>query len=104
MGLEVYWLQLVEDKLEDIYGYYCEKAGKQIAIGLINGIVNTTIGIESQPEIGQIEVELDHRKEEFRYLIFKSYKIVYWINYKYERIEIANIFDTRQNPKNLKET
>ena len=33
MGLEVYWLQLAEDKLEDIYGYYCEKAGKQIAIG-----------------------------------------------------------------------
>jgi plasmid stabilization system protein ParE len=95
---------LAEDKLDDIYSYYSVKAGKRTAKRLINGIVNTTIGVENQPEIGQLEVNLDHRKEEFRYLIFKNYKIVYWINYESERIEIANIFDTRQNPEKLKKT
>lgn len=101
MELEVYWLTFAENKLEDIFGYYLVKANKKVAQKLVDGIVETTIGIEKQPEIGQIEISLKHRKEEFRYLVFKNYKIIYWINYDFNRIEIANIFDTRQDPNKL---
>ena len=80
------------------------KAGKPVAEKLINGIVVTTIGIEKQPEIGQIENSLKNRKQEFRYLVYKNYKIVYWVNYDAERVEIANVFDTRQDPIKIKET
>ena len=104
MELEVYWLELAESKLEDIFSYYSVKACKRVALKLINGIVDTTIGIEKQPEIGQIENALNHRKQEFRYLVYKNYKIVYWINYEFSRIEIANVFDTRQNPEKINET
>ena len=31
MELEVYWLELAENKLEDIYGYYLIKANKSVA-------------------------------------------------------------------------
>lgn len=98
MGLEVYWLELAENKLEDIYKYYSETASKAVARNLVNGIVERTIGIEEQPEIGQIEINLSHKPHNFRYLVFKNYKIIYWINYDYNRIEIANVFDTRQDP------
>ncbi len=104
MELEVYWLDLAESKLEDIYSYYSIKANKKTALNLINGIIDSTIGIENQPEIGQLEISLKHRKQEFRYLVYKNYKIVYWINYNYKRIEIANVFDTRQNPDKILET
>jgi len=104
MGLEIYWLQLAEDKLDSIYSYFKIKAGKQIALKLINGIVDTTIDLEKQPKIGQIELSLSNRKQEFRYLVFKNYKIVYWINSDFNRIEIANVFDCRQNPENIQET
>tara|TARA_R110002049_G_scaffold71900_1_gene184825 strand:- start:1421 stop:1738 length:318 start_codon:yes stop_codon:yes gene_type:complete len=104
MGLEVYWLQLAEDKLDDIYSYYKLKAGKRIAQKLINGILDTTIDLENQPEIGQVEISLSNRKQEFRYLVFKNYKLVYWINFDYKRIEIANIFDCRQDPEKIQET
>jgi plasmid stabilization system protein ParE len=104
MELEVYWLRLAENKLQDIYNYYLIKASKKIAQKLITGIVDTTINIEKQPEIGQIEVSLKHRKQEFRYLVFNNYKIVYWINYDFKRIEIANVFDTRQAPEKINET
>ena len=104
MELEVYWLELAENKLEDIYSYYLIKASKRIAENLVNGIVDSTIGIEKQPEIGQVETSLKHRKQEFRYLLFKNYKIVYWINYDFRRIEIANVFDTRQDPDKINET
>lgn len=103
MGLEVYWLQLAEDKLDDIYGYYKFKAGKRIAQKLINGIVDSTIDLENQPEIGQVESSLSNRKREFRYLVFKNYKVVYWINYDFKRVEIANVFDSRQNPDKIQE-
>lgn len=101
MELEVYWLELAENKLEDIYGYYELKASKKIAQKIVNGIVDMTIGIEKQPEIGQIEFGLKNRKREFRYLLFQNYKIVYWINYQLKRIEIVTIFDTRQDPEKI---
>ena len=104
MGLEVYWLQLAEDKLDDIYCYYRIKAGKRIAQKLINGIIDATIGLDKQPEIGQTEINLIKRKQQFRYLIFENYKIVYWINYDFGRIEIANVFDTRQDSEKIQET
>ncbi len=104
MELEVYWLELAENKLEDIYIYYSVKASERVAKKLINGIVDSTIGIEKQPEIGQIEISLKHRKQEFRYLVFKNHKIVYWINYDFKRIEITTVFDTRQDPQKIKET
>ena len=104
MELEVYWLQLAEDKLDDIYSYYKLKAGKDISQKLINGIVDTTIDLENQPEIGQVELNLSNRKQEFRYLVFKNYKLVYWINSDYNRIEIANVFDCRQDPEKILET
>ncbi len=104
MELEVYWLELAENKLEDIYNYYLIKAGKRITENLVNGIVDSTIGIEKQSEIGQVETSLKRREQEFRYLMFKNYKIVYWINYDFRRIEIANVFDTRQDPDKINET
>lgn len=104
MGLEIYWLQLAEDKLDNIYSYYKVKAGKRLAQKLINGIVDTTIDLEKQPEIGQVELSLSNRKQKFRYLVFKIYKIVYWINSDFNRIEIANVFDCRQDPDNIQET
>ncbi|MFH1001526.1 MAG: type II toxin-antitoxin system RelE/ParE family toxin [Bacteroidota bacterium] len=104
MGLEVYWSQLAEDKLVDIYNYYKLKASKRIAQNLINGIVDSTLDLHKNPHIGQNELLLKDRKQEFRYLLFKNYKIVYWINSDFKRIEIANVFDCRQDPIKINET
>ena len=71
---------------------------------LIYGIIAATLSLDKQPEIGQVEDNLTERSQQFRYLIFKNYKIVYWINYDYSRIEIANVFDTRQDPNKMEET
>src|SRR5690554_654359 len=104
MGLEVYWLEFAENKLLDIYNYYCENASVHIAQKLVNSIVDTTIDLEKHPEKGQIETLFNHRTQVFRYLIYKNYKIVYWVNYDLGRVEVANVFDTRQNPKKIEET
>ena len=102
MDLVVYWTQFAEDKLDDIYDYYELKAGTQVARKLVIGIIEKTFRLDKNPHIGQKEELLSDRPQDFRYLVFKSYKIIYWINQNKNRIDIVNVFDTRQNPLKMK--
>ena len=102
MELAVYWTRFAENKLDDIYDYYKSKASTKIARKLITGIIDKTIGLDKNPHIGQKEELLSDRSQNFRYLVFKNYKIIYWINQNKNRIDIVNVFDTRQNPLKIK--
>ena len=103
MGLIVYWTQFAEYKLDDIFNYYKTKASIPIARKLVTGIVDKTIGLNKNSYIGQKEELLTDRQQDFRYLVFKSYKIIYWINKSKNRIEIVNVLDCRQNPIKMNE-
>ncbi|WP_343695081.1 type II toxin-antitoxin system RelE/ParE family toxin [Flavobacterium sp.] len=102
MGLTVYWTQFAEDKLIDIFEYYKYKAGVKVAKALVDGLVDASLSLEFNAYGGQKEELLSDRIQDFRYLIFKNYKIIYWINEYKKAIYISNIFDTRQNPTKLK--
>ncbi|MDP2723968.1 MAG: type II toxin-antitoxin system RelE/ParE family toxin [Bacteroidales bacterium] len=104
MELKIFWTDFSHKELEKIYEYYREKAGIQIAKKLVDGIFNETLKLKKQPKIGQVEDLLKNRKEEFRYLTFKNYKIIYWMNDKENRVEIIDVFDTRQNPIKIERT
>lgn len=104
MGLEVYWTKFSERELEKIFDYYNRKASYSIAKKLSDGIYNEALKLEQQPEMGQIEELLKNRKQQFRYLVYKSCKIIYWINNSESKIEIIDVFDTRQNPLKIKRT
>lgn len=104
MELNIFWTEFSQKELEKIYQYYHEKAGAKIAKKLINGIFAETLKLSKQPKIGQVEELLKNREEEFRYLVFKNYKVIYWINKKGNRIEINDVFDTRQNPVKIERT
>ena len=98
MDLGIYWTNFAENRLEDIFSYYKNKAGLNVARRLTKGIVDKTIDLQKNPKKGQKELLLEDYSQEFRYLVFKSYKIIYFINSNKERIDIVNIFDCRQNP------
>lgn len=104
MELTVFWTYFAEIKLEDIFEFYKKSAGEKIAEKIVIEIIDTTIDLEKMPNIGQVEELLNDRKQEFRYLIHLHFKIIYWINLEKQRIEIVNVFDTRQNPKKLSQT
>ena len=101
MGLTVYWTQFAEDKLDDIFEYYKFKAGIKVAQTLINGIVDISFTLEFNAYGGQQEELLSKRIEDFKYLVFKNYKIIYWIDERKQVVYVSNIFDTRQNPLKL---
>lgn len=102
MGLTVYWTQFAENKLEDIFEYYKFKAGIRVAKTLVDGLITTSFTLEFNAYAGQKEKLLSDRIQDFRYLLFKNYKIIYWIDELNNRVFISNIFDTRQNPEKLK--
>jgi len=103
VGLTVYWTQFAEDKLEDLFSYYNVKASLRVAQHLVDEIIERSLELETNPLIGQKEILLADRVPEFRYLVYKNYKIIYWINSKRQRIEIVNLFDCRQNPQKMNE-
>jgi plasmid stabilization system protein ParE len=103
MELTVYWTRIAENKLTDIYIYYETEAGINIAEKLVQGIIDRTINLEKNPFIGQKEELLAKRPQEFRYLVFTNYKIIYWVNTNKNRIDIVNVFNTSQNPNKITE-
>jgi plasmid stabilization system protein ParE len=98
MELEVYWTQFAEDKLTDIFEYYKFNAGIKVAQKLVNGIIDESLKLSKNPFIGQKEDLLIERIQEYRYLVFKNYKIIYWVDEINKMVLVSHVFDTRQNP------
>ena len=78
-----------------------KKAGLKIANQISKELITRTDSLSAFPKIGAVEEFLLERPQKFRYVISKNYKIIYWINNKEKRIEISDVFDTRQNPEKL---
>lgn len=104
MELAIYWTDFSKKELKSIFDFYKEKASVNIARSLVIGITKEASKLKKQPTIGQEEELLENDSRDFRYLVFKSYKIIYWINLEKNRIEIFDVFDTRQNPQKIKRT
>lgn len=103
MAVKVFWTDFAKEQLRNIFDYYKLKASPRIAKNLVTEIVKKTNILALQKEIGQKEELVLSRKENFRYLIYKNYKIIYWFNEEKNRIEISDVFDARQNPIKIQE-
>ena len=102
MALKIHWTDFAKKELHNIFEYYKEKASLRVATNLTKNIVKQTLKLSGQPKMGVKELSLKERKEEFRYLVYKNYKIIYWNNKSKNRIDISDVFDSRQNPIKLK--
>ncbi len=98
MELEVYWTDFSKKELKNIFDYYKENASLDVAKNLVIGITKEAAKLKKQPQIGQEEELLEKDSRDFRYLVYKSYKIIYLVNLEENRIEVFDVFDTRQNP------
>ena len=81
-----------------------KKPSARIAKKLVKEIINEPKKLIKTPHIGQVEELLKQRKIEYRYLVFKNYKLIYSVDMEKGFIKIADVFDTRQNPPKLKRT
>ena len=102
MELEIYWTDFAKAELKKNFKYLKENASLRVAKNETKKIVSETKRLKKQPEIGQVEEMLIDRKQEFRYLVHQTYKIIYWINIEKNQIEIVDVFDTQQYPIKIK--
>ncbi|WP_163399285.1 type II toxin-antitoxin system RelE/ParE family toxin [Flavobacterium fluviatile] len=101
MELKIYWTDFSKQELKNIFDYYKEEASINVAKNIVLGITKEAAKLKKHSIIGQEEELLDRDPRGFRYLVYKNYKIIYWINSEEKRIEIFDVFDTRQNPTKL---
>lgn len=100
----IIWSDFAETQLDEIYEYYQQRAGSRVASKLLKGIIEEPTKLIRKSFIGQDEELLKDRVINYRYLVFKSYKIIYSVDDENGFIKIVDIFDTRQNPTKMKRT
>lgn len=102
--MKIIWSEFAETQLDEIYAYYEKEASARVAGKIIIGIINESKKLIKSPLIGQQEELLKHREIEYRYIVFKNYKLIYSVDDTNGFIKISDVFDTRQNPPKLKRT
>lgn len=102
MALKVVWTNFAKAELKNIFDYHKNKVSQKIAKQITKEIVDKASSLSKFPEKGVEEMLLIDKPQNFRYIISTNYKIIYWINSNLNRIEIVDVFDTRQNPKKIK--
>jgi plasmid stabilization system protein ParE len=102
MELKIYWTDFSKKELKKIFDYYKEIASLSIARNIVIGITSEALKLIKNPTIGQKEEYLEDSIRNYRHLVYKNYKIIYWINDSKNTSEIFDVFDTRQNPVKMK--
>jgi plasmid stabilization system protein ParE len=75
--MKIIWSDFALNSLIDIYKYYKEVAGINVAVKIKRSIFQATKQLIQHPKSGQIELSLEKLKEGHRYLVNGNYKIIY---------------------------
>lgn len=94
----VFWTETAINHLTDIFDYHLFKASKKVVQTLTQKLIDSTIILEKNPFAGRKEELLIERLQDFRFLVVKKYKILYWTEPKRNMVYVSGIFDTRRNP------
>lgn len=94
--MRIIWTDFARNMLKEIFDYYKEVAGKNVAHKIKTSIFKSVLQLKKHPASGQIEPFLEQLGEGHRYLVSRNFKIVY--RQVEEGILITDIFDTRQDP------
>lgn len=104
MEWKVIWSEFAEIQLDKIFEYYKNEVNIRIAFKLVREVINASEKLVKSPYIGQKEDRLKTRKSQYRYLVYKNYKLIYTVNEREGFIKIADVFDTRQRSSKIERT
>lgn len=101
MKFELIWSLYSRQSLREINIYYSKVASEKTSKKLIQGIIQKAETLKNAQLSGQKEILLESHTNDFRYLLFKNYKIIFSVNNENSTILIYDIFDCRRNPELL---
>ena len=97
---QINWSKRAERSYGKIIDYIAEEFGKTRARKYVASVYSEVNRLIANPKLGQVEPLLDGARYEFRRLVIGNLtKVIYRI--ADDRIEIADVWDTRQDPKEL---
>jgi len=97
--VEIVWSSHAKKQLKGAFEYYEEHASKKVAKRIAQGLVNRIIQIQKNPLSGFVEEQLKSRLYQYRFLVYRHYKIYYLVTA--ELVLIAALFDSRQDPNKI---
>lgn len=100
MKPKIVWSKTSKLTLLNIKVYYTEVASLKIANKILKSIIDKSKKLVDNPFLGQKDPFLEFKNEDFRYLVYKNYKIIYKVE-SVQLIRIYDIFDCRQDPEKL---
>ena len=100
MKSKIIWSKKSKTSLIEIKEYFTENASPRIANRLVKEIINKAQLLLETPFAGQKDPFLEFKNQDFRYLIFKNYKLVYRVENQ-DLIKIYEVFDCRQDPEKI---
>jgi toxin ParE1/3/4 len=98
---EIIWTKLAISQLEKAVKYIAETSSNIYAEKILEETFKKTKLLETEPFLGQKELNLDFKKTEYHYLIVWSYKIIYRVSKDNKKVYIARYFHTSQNPSKM---
>ncbi len=94
MAFEVIWTTLAEEDFQKVIGYLQTKWSEDIASAFVNKVQRRIERLSTFPFSG-----LGSKKDKsIRSIVLTKHNRLYY-RIKNEKIEVLNIFDTRQNPE-----
>lgn len=97
--MKIIWTDFAIRNLKNIFDYYVEEAGKNVAHKIRIQVLNSAKQLLKHPELGQTEFYLEKLNENHRYILSGNYKLIYKI--VGNEIIITDIFDVRQSPESI---
>lgn len=98
--MEVFLSEIAESKLSELTHYLLSKSRHKVKREFLSKLSTKISQIESQPESCP-------RSEEaggiYKCVVTKQNTFYYRVNFEESEIEIITFFDTRQNPKKIRE-
>ena len=99
--MKVEFTDFAKAELQNIYDYYASVASDEVALKIIDRILDEVETLEQLPNIGSKELSLEELKRDHPYLVYGNYKIIFHKTSK--AIYVTDIFDCRQNPEKMVE-
>jgi addiction module RelE/StbE family toxin len=97
--LSVFWSERSINDLEEIREYLKKQASEKTADKVVKKLLKREEQLSKQALSGAVQ-SLENLSKEYRYLIEGQHKLIYHI--ESDMVYVDTIFDTRQDPSNLK--
>ncbi|MFM1875064.1 MAG: hypothetical protein RL266_801 [Bacteroidota bacterium] len=98
--VRVIWTRSALNELRNIYDYYLENVGHQMAENIRTNVLMATGQLSSEPRSGIPEPSLSNEAKQYRSVIRGHYKVIYRM--EGDSVMVVDVFDTRQDPPKIK--